>query len=73
MSQASQVSRYRPAVIAITGAAAAFGIWTLYSTFSDQPAKAPLHRSNAVRRSRHVSAESLKAPSQQSMSPSVRC
>jgi Ca2+-binding EF-hand superfamily protein len=53
MSQASQqVSRYRPAVIAITGVAAAFGIWTLYSTFSDQSTntKKPLHRSNAVRR-----------------------
>jgi Ca2+-binding EF-hand superfamily protein len=59
MSQASQVSRYRPAVIAITGVAAAYGIWTLYSTFADQhkPTKAPLHRSNAVRRSRRVSAE----------------
>lgn len=57
MSQASQISRYRPAVIAITGAAAAFGIWTLYSTFADQTTKVPLHRSNAVRRSRHVSAE----------------
>jgi Ca2+-binding EF-hand superfamily protein len=68
MSQASQVSRYRPAVIAITGAAAAFGIWTLYSTFSDQPAKAPLHRSNAVRRSRHVSAE---APVVESTNPTV--
>jgi hypothetical protein len=58
MSQATQqVSRYRPAVIAITGVAAAVGIWTLYSTFSDQSAKAPLHRSNAVRRVRRVSAE----------------
>jgi len=58
MSQASQqVSRYRPAVIAVTGVAAAFGIWTLYSTFSDHSAKAPLHRSNAVRRVRRVSAE----------------
>jgi len=58
MSQASQqVSRYRPAVIAITGVAAAFGIWTLYSTFSDQSTntKAPLHRSNAVRRPRRIS------------------
>ncbi|KAM0702291.1 hypothetical protein Q7P35_011201 [Cladosporium inversicolor] len=58
MSQASQqVSRYRPAVIAITGVAAAFGIWTLYSTFSGHSAKAPLHRSNAVRQVRRVSAE----------------
>ena len=58
MSQASQqVSRYRPAVIAITGVAAAVGIWTLYSTFSDQSSKQPLHRSNAVRRVRRVSAE----------------
>ncbi|GAB7332313.1 hypothetical protein MBLNU13_g04144t1 [Cladosporium sp. NU13] len=58
MSQASQqVSRYRPAVIAITGVAAAVGIWTLYSTFSDHSSKQPLHRSNAVRRVRRVSAE----------------
>ena len=58
MSQASQqVSRYRPAVIAITGVAAAFGIWTLYSTFSDRTTKAPLHRSNAVRRIRHASVD----------------
>jgi hypothetical protein len=59
MSQASQISRYRPAVIAVTGAAAAFGIWTLYSTFTEQSTKAPLHRSNAVRRSRTISAEEL--------------
>jgi Ca2+-binding EF-hand superfamily protein len=57
MSQASQVSRYRPAVIAITGVAAAFGIWTLYSTFSDRTPKAPLHRSNAVRRTRRASVD----------------
>ncbi|KAM0717714.1 hypothetical protein Q7P37_007566 [Cladosporium fusiforme] len=59
MSQASQIARYRPAVIAVTGAAAAFGIWTLYSTFADQSTKAPLHRSNAVRRTR---ASSLEPP-----------
>jgi Ca2+-binding EF-hand superfamily protein len=59
MSQASQVSRYRPAVIAITGVAAAFGIWTLYSTFSDRTPKAPLHRSNAVRRTRRASGDDL--------------
>jgi Ca2+-binding EF-hand superfamily protein len=59
MSQASQVSRYRPAVIAITGVAAAFGIWTLYSTFSDRTPKAPLHRSNAVRRTRRASGDGL--------------
>jgi Ca2+-binding EF-hand superfamily protein len=59
MSQASQISRYRPAVIAVIGAAAAFGIWTLYSTFTEQSTKAPLHRSNAVRRSRTISAEEL--------------
>ena len=59
MSQASQVSRYRPAVIAITGVAAAFGIWTLYSTFSVQTSKAPLHRSNAVRRTRRQSVDGL--------------
>lgn len=57
MSQASQISRYRPAVIAVTGVAAAFGIWTLYSTFADRTTKAPLHRSNAVRRTRTPLAE----------------
>ncbi|KAL1588165.1 hypothetical protein WHR41_03201 [Cladosporium halotolerans] len=57
MSQASQqVSRYRPAVIAVTGVAAAVGIWTLYSSFADRTSKSPLHRSNAVRRSRRPSA-----------------
>lgn len=57
MSQTSHISRYRPAVIAVTGVAAAVGIWTLYSTFADRTAKEPLHRSNAVRRSRRLSAD----------------
>ena len=52
MSQASHLSRYRPAVIAITGAAAACGIYILYTTFSSEPAKGGLHRSNAVHRRR---------------------
>ena len=52
MSQASQLSRYRPAIFVITGAAAACGIYILYTTFSSQPAKGGLHRSNAVHRRR---------------------
>lgn len=38
----------------ITGAAAACGIYILYTTFSGQPAKSGLHRSNAVHRRRSV-------------------
>lgn len=57
MSQASHLSRYRPAVIAVTGVAAAVGIWTLYSTFADRTTNEPLHRSNAVRRSRRISSD----------------
>lgn len=49
---ASHVSRYRPAVFAITGVAAACGIYILYNTYADQPTKSSLHRSNAVHRGR---------------------
>lgn len=49
MSLASQLSRYRPAVLAITGVAAACGIYVLYTTYSDRPAKSGLRRSGAIR------------------------
>lgn len=52
MSQTSDLSRYRPAIFVITGAAAALGIYTLYSTFSEPTPKSGLHRSNAVHRRR---------------------
>lgn len=43
------VSRYRPAVLVLTGAAAAYATWLLYTSFSGAPSEG-LHRSNAVRR-----------------------
>lgn len=52
MSHTSQLSRYRPAVAAITGVAAAYGIYILYYTYAEQPTKGGLHRSNAVHRGR---------------------
>ena len=53
-STSSQISRYRPAVLALTGAAAACGIYALCTAISNQPANGGLRRSNAVhtRRSR---------------------
>ncbi|KAJ4286273.1 hypothetical protein N0V90_013307 [Kalmusia sp. IMI 367209] len=48
-STPSSVSRYRPAVLVLTGAAAAYTAWLLYTSFSSSPAEG-LHRSNAVRR-----------------------
>ena len=52
MSDVSHLSRYRPAVFAITGVAAACGIYILYSTYADQAPKTALHRSNAIHRGR---------------------
>lgn len=52
MAQASHLSRYRPAVLAVTGIAAACGIYLLYSTYVDSPGKTALRRSNAVHRPR---------------------
>ena len=49
-STPSSVSRYRPAVLVLTGAAAAYGAWLLYDSFNGPPAEG-LRRSNAVRRS----------------------
>ncbi|KAF9735653.1 hypothetical protein PMIN02_011920 [Paraphaeosphaeria minitans] len=50
MPTPSSVSRYRPAVLVFTGAAAAYVTWLLYTSFSGTPSDG-LHRSNAVRRS----------------------
>jgi Ca2+-binding EF-hand superfamily protein len=49
MPTPSSVSRYRPAVLVLTGAAAAYATWLLYTTFSGALPEG-LHRSNAVRR-----------------------
>jgi Ca2+-binding EF-hand superfamily protein len=49
-SSPSSLSRYRPAVLVITGAAAAYTAYLIYSTLHDAPAPERLHRSNAVRR-----------------------
>ncbi|PVH92090.1 hypothetical protein DM02DRAFT_544435 [Periconia macrospinosa] len=48
----SSVTRYRPAVLVVTGAAAAYAAWLLYTSVA-APSSPPdtLHRSNAVRRS----------------------
>ncbi|KXT00681.1 hypothetical protein AC578_8268 [Pseudocercospora eumusae] len=52
MAQQSQLSRYHPAVLSIAGIGAAYGIYLLYSTYSQPPAATSLHRSNAVHRPR---------------------
>lgn len=52
MASAANVTRYRPAVLAFTGIAAACGVYMLYSTYSGQPEKSGLRRSNAVHRPR---------------------
>lgn len=49
-STPSSVSRYRPAILIFTGAAAAYAAWLVYESFSGSPGEG-LHRSNAVRRS----------------------
>ena len=54
-SSSSQISRYRPAVLALTGAAAACGIYALYTAVSNQPANGGLRRSNAVHNRRRTS------------------
>ncbi|KAK5171925.1 uncharacterized protein LTR77_003562 [Saxophila tyrrhenica] len=51
MSQSSHLSRYRPAVLAITSIAAATCVYALYSACSEPPARdIGLRRSNAVHR-----------------------
>ncbi|KAF7193123.1 putative E3 ubiquitin-protein ligase [Pseudocercospora fuligena] len=52
MAQQSHLSRYHPAVLSIAGIGAAYGIYALYSTYSQRPAATSLHRSNAVHRPR---------------------
>lgn len=49
-STPTSVSRYRPAVLVLAGAAAAYATYLVYS-ISQSPAGDGLHRSNAVRRS----------------------
>lgn len=49
-STPSSVSRYRPAILVFTGAAAAYAAWLLYDSFNSPPVEG-LRRSNAVRRS----------------------
>ncbi|KAK4508183.1 hypothetical protein PRZ48_001921 [Zasmidium cellare] len=52
MVQASNLSRYRPAVLTVAGIAAAYGIYTLYSAYSNHHTTSSLRRSNAVHRPR---------------------
>ena len=52
MSHTSQLNRYRPAIFTIAGAAAVYSIYVLYTTYSEQPARSGLHRSNAIHRPR---------------------
>ncbi|KAJ4358595.1 uncharacterized protein N0V89_003179 [Didymosphaeria variabile] len=63
MPTPSSVSRYRPAVLVLTGAAAAYATWLLYTSFSDTPSEG-LHRSNAVRRPNTRTRPRNRAPSQ---------
>ncbi|KAF2655068.1 hypothetical protein K491DRAFT_693223 [Lophiostoma macrostomum CBS 122681] len=49
-STPSSVSRYRPAVLVLTGAAAAYAAYLIYSSFQGDAPSRGLHRSNAVRR-----------------------
>lgn len=44
----TQISRYRPAVLALTGTAAAYGTYLVYTAFANQPANEGLRRSNAI-------------------------
>ena len=48
------LDRVRPAVLAFAGAAAAYGVYLAFATFSpSQPEKSGLRRSNAIRRRSH--------------------
>ncbi|KAF2264337.1 hypothetical protein CC78DRAFT_533202 [Lojkania enalia] len=52
-SAPSSVSRYRPAILALTGAAAAYAAYLVYTSVFTAPTPSEgLHRSNAVRRPR---------------------
>ncbi|KAJ4384107.1 hypothetical protein N0V86_000952 [Didymella sp. IMI 355093] len=48
-STSATVTRYRPAVLALTGAAAAYAVYLIYGSLRATPSDG-LHRSNAVRR-----------------------
>lgn len=48
-STPSSVSRYRPAILVLTGAAAAYTAYLIYTTLQHAPIDG-LHRSNAIRR-----------------------
>ncbi|KAF1913920.1 hypothetical protein BDU57DRAFT_521021 [Ampelomyces quisqualis] len=48
-STPNSISRYRPAILALAGAAAAYATYRIY-TISQSPPSDSLHRSNAVRR-----------------------
>lgn len=48
-SRPSSVTRYRPAILVLTGAAAAYTAYLVYNVVQSSPAEG-LHRSNAVRR-----------------------
>ncbi|KAF2723826.1 hypothetical protein K431DRAFT_282520 [Polychaeton citri CBS 116435] len=52
MAPMLDVHRYRPAVIAVTGIAAAASIWAVYTAYNNKPPSTDLRRSNAVRRTR---------------------
>src|SRR5690349_21725079 len=51
-STPTAVTRYRPAVLVLTGAAAAYGVYIIYNSLQAAPSDR-LHRSNAVRRTNH--------------------
>ncbi|KAF3004243.1 hypothetical protein E8E13_007546 [Curvularia kusanoi] len=48
-STPTALTRYRPAVLVLTGAAAAYGVYILYNSVQAAPSDG-LHRSNAIRR-----------------------
>ncbi|KAH7126993.1 hypothetical protein B0J11DRAFT_291188 [Dendryphion nanum] len=73
-STPSSVSRYRPAILALTGVAAAYAAYLIYSTvttFNDSPADKGLHRSNAVRRP-NVRSRRPRSPRGQRSQPILR-
>lgn len=52
MAQATHITRYRPAVLAVAGVAAGYSIYLIYNAYLTRPAKDQMHRCNAVRRPR---------------------
>ncbi|KAI6841200.1 hypothetical protein KC340_g8988 [Hortaea werneckii] len=57
MAQDSHLTRYRPAVLAATGFAAAYGVYLIYNATTTQLDNSALHRSNAVYRPRRDRSE----------------